>query len=165
MSFSGGTPSPPIILPLVPCRFWGYPSDWSQVPSQGYLGQGTPSQGWGSPQPGQGGGGYPIPGNRGSTCYRRTVCLLCPRRKTFLFCLLFHLEYFHSHVSEQAPSKERNISTIIRSCVRWRRHCVWPPASAPSSTWAPSPSIATSESGTLRSTRESTQGRQASQCA
>ena len=26
----------PIILPLVPCLFWGYPNDWSQVPSGGY---------------------------------------------------------------------------------------------------------------------------------
>ena len=26
----------PIILPLVPCPFWGYPSDWSQFPFAGY---------------------------------------------------------------------------------------------------------------------------------
>ena len=33
----GGLPHlHPIILPLVPSPFWGYPSDWSQVPSWGY---------------------------------------------------------------------------------------------------------------------------------
>ena len=66
------------ILPLVPCHFWWYPSDWSQVPSQGYPiprwgyprtgypqpGQDMwgvpqdriplPNQGWGTPQPGMG---------------------------------------------------------------------------------------------------------------
>ena len=60
-----------IILPLVPCPFGGYPSDWSQVPSWGlphscsWLGQDrwypkmgyTPIQGWGTPQPGRDGGG------------------------------------------------------------------------------------------------------------
>ena len=35
-----GTPSSPIILPLVPCPFQECPSDWSQVPS------------WGIPRPG-----------------------------------------------------------------------------------------------------------------
>ena len=36
MSFLGkGVPNlHPIILPLVPCPFWGYPSAWSQVPSR-----------------------------------------------------------------------------------------------------------------------------------
>ena len=36
-----------IILPLVPCPFWGQSSDWSQVPSQGYS---SPRQG--VPHPG-----------------------------------------------------------------------------------------------------------------
>ena len=55
----------PIILPLVPCPFWGCPSDWSQVPSwgvhQSQAGGCTPVPGgcipvlagWGTPLPGQ----------------------------------------------------------------------------------------------------------------
>ena len=43
----------PIIPPLVPCPFWGVPSDWSQVPSGGYAspmwGRGTPVQDGGYP--------------------------------------------------------------------------------------------------------------------
>ena len=61
----------PIILPLVPCPFWGYPNDWSQVPSWGY-----PSPRWGYPRDG-------VPPY--STCYKVGVCLLRSRRRTFLF--------------------------------------------------------------------------------
>ena len=75
MSFPEGVPHlHPIILPLVPCPFWGYPSDWLQVPSQevpqsqvggtpvlvrgvphngvspSRSGWGTPWLGWGTPQ-------------------------------------------------------------------------------------------------------------------
>ena len=79
----GGTHLYPIILPLVPCPFWGrrypisipsyfhwshvlsrgYPSDWSQVPSGRYpspaggtQGQGTPPARDGVPSNGQGWG-------------------------------------------------------------------------------------------------------------
>ena len=62
----------PIILPLVPCPFWGYPSDYSQIPSRRVpqsqvLDGGYPSPRWGAtdrgipswdtppPQPGQDG--------------------------------------------------------------------------------------------------------------
>ena len=46
----------PIILPLVLCPFWGYPSDWSQVPSWGY----PSARWWGTPVPGE--EGTPVPG-------------------------------------------------------------------------------------------------------
>ena len=56
----GGVPHlHPIILPLVPCPFWGYPSIWSQVPSLG--GGGYLSPRWGIPQSQVGGTlGYPL---------------------------------------------------------------------------------------------------------
>ena len=50
---AGGAPHVhPIILPLVPCPFWGYPSDWSQVPGGGSTpvpGVGYPSARTGTP--------------------------------------------------------------------------------------------------------------------
>ena len=72
MSFLGVSHLHPIILPLVPCPFWGipspshntstgpmsflgeYPSDWSQVK--------TGREMMGYPHPGQDGEGYPIIG-------------------------------------------------------------------------------------------------------
>ena len=83
----GGLPHlHPIILPLVICPFWGYPSDWFQVPSRGtqvlaggsqVLAGGTHSwmppvrSGWGIPPartgvpPGQVRMGYPHPARSG----------------------------------------------------------------------------------------------------
>ena len=56
-TLGGGAPHlHPIILPLVPCPFWVYPSDWSQVPS---LGGWYPR--WGYPAWGRSGLGYPPP--------------------------------------------------------------------------------------------------------
>ena len=65
MSFLGVPHLHFTILPLVPCPFWLYPSNWSQVPFQGYPSsrQGVPQAKryprWGTPQPGQ--DGVPLP--------------------------------------------------------------------------------------------------------
>ena len=60
----------PIILPLVPCPFPGrYPSDWSQIPSQGGTVVSHPRQ-W---------GGWVI------TCYAAGGTPLAVSRRTFLF--------------------------------------------------------------------------------
>ena len=119
----------PIIPPLIPCPFWEYPSDWSQVLSGGYpslrhgetqsqvgvhqsqplakpvLGTPLPGQDWGTTPPSQGyipqigqhwgtypstaRTGVPFPETEQQSEYlvptRRAICLLCSRRRTFLF--------------------------------------------------------------------------------
>ena len=80
----------PIILPLVPCPFQGYLSDWSQVPSWGDTpGWGTPLARDGVPPTGQAWGTPPPPDRtaEGVLSMQRAVCLLRSRRRTFL-CLL-----------------------------------------------------------------------------
>ena len=82
----GGAPSPSHNTSTGPMSFWGYPSEWSQVPSQGVPQPGTDGRGttatsgWGAGYPGM--GSYPRIGYiRDRTAYevldtRRAIRLL-----------------------------------------------------------------------------------------